>query len=79
MCVCSSVYFAYLCVCFMCLQFVYVDICVYSASTASVCVCVYCVCTVCTPCRLLLICGLFIPVDSKGVHAERIHQSSDGG
>lgn len=45
--------------------------------SASVGVCV-CKC-VCAPYRLLLICGLFIPVDSKGVRAERIHQSSGGG
>jgi len=34
-----------------------------------VCVCV-CVC-VCTPHRLPLICGLFFPVESKGVQAEK--------
>lgn len=38
----------------------------------------HCKC-VCTPYRLLLICGLFIPVDSRAVHAERIHQSLDRG
>lgn len=38
-----------------------------------------CLVAVCTPRRLLLICGLSIPVDSEGVHAERRHQSLGEG
>lgn len=30
-------------------------------------------------CRLLLICGLFTPVDNRAAHSERIHQSLDKG
>lgn len=55
-------------------------LCIWTSVCTSVSACAFSlsVC-VCTPCRLLFICGLVVPVDSKGAHAEKTHQSSDGG